>query len=146
LELRNAHRPAAQADQVEQLQKTYANWLEAGSRLGLALLVITFLVYVFDVWEPHVPIEHLPQLWSLPAHEFRAATDGPHGWEWLLLLGRGDYLTYVGVAVLALASIVCYLRIAPALAALGERLYTAIALAQIVVLVLAASGVLSGAH
>ena len=42
--------------------------------LLLALLVVTFLAYVFDVWEPHVPIEHLPQFWSLPAHEFRAAT------------------------------------------------------------------------
>jgi hypothetical protein len=146
LELKNADRPAAKADPIELLQKTYATWLEAVSRLGLALLVITFLAYVFDVWEPHVPIEHLPQFWSLPAHEFRAATGAPHGWEWLLLLGRGDYLTYVGVAVLSLASIVCYVRIAPALAARGERLYAAIALAQIVVLILAASGVVSGAH
>jgi hypothetical protein len=146
LELRKNNSPAAKADQIEMLQKTYANWLEAGARLGLALLVITFLVYVFDVWEPHVPIEHLPYLWSLPAHEFRAATGGPHGWEWLRLLGRGDFLTYLGVAVLSLATIVCYLRIAPALAARGERLYAAIALAQIVVLILAASGVVSGAH
>ncbi|MCC6211567.1 MAG: hypothetical protein IT513_11040 [Burkholderiales bacterium] len=143
----NRGQPAAgPADPVEQVQKTYADWLEAGARLGLALLVVTFLAYVFDVWEPHVPIEHLPQLWSLPAHEFRAATGGPEGWDWLRLLGRGDYLTYVGVAVLSLASIVCFLRIAPALLARGERLYAAIALAQIAVLVLAASGAITGGH
>jgi hypothetical protein len=146
MELKKDHPSAADTDQVESLHKTYAAWLEAGARLGLALLIATFMGYVFDVWEPHVPIEHLPYLWSLSAPEFRAATGGPHGWEWLLLLGRGDYLTYLGVAALSLATIACYLRIAPALAARGERLYAAIALAQIVVLVLAASGVLSGAH
>lgn len=144
--MKEARAPTAGIDRVESLQKTYAAWLEAGARLGLALLVVTFMAYVLDVWEPHVPIEHLPRLWSLPAHEFRAATGAPDGWGWLLLLGRGDYLTYLGVAVLSLTSIVCFLRIAPALAARGERLYAAIALAQIVVLALAASGVVSGGH
>lgn len=146
MELRKTDPAAARADQVERLQEAYATWLEAGARLGLSLLVVTFLAYVFDVWEPHVPIEHLPLFWSMPAHEFRAATGGPEGWEWLQLLGRGDYLTYVGVAVLSLTSIVCFLRIAPALAARGERLYSAIALAQIMVLALAASGMLTGGH
>ncbi len=138
--------PAGKTDQVELLQEAYANWLEAGARLGLALLVITFMAYVFDVWEPHVPIGHLPSLWSLPAPEFLAATGGPSGWGWLQLLGHGDYLTYLGIAVLSMATIACYLRIAPALAMRGERLYAAIAMAQIVVLALAASGILTGAH
>lgn len=146
MDLKKDHPPARNPDQVELLQNAYANWLEAGARLGLALLVITFVAYVFDVWEPHVPIEHLPSLWSLPAHEFRAATGGPTGWGWLLLLGHGDYLTYLGIAVLSMATIACYLRIAPALAMRGERLYAAIALAQIVVLALAASGILAGGH
>lgn len=139
-------RPAPVDDQVERLQLTYAAWLEAGVRLGLGVLTATFLAYVLDVWEPHVPIEHLPRLWGLPAHEFRAATGAPDGWGWLRLLGRGDYLTFLGVAVLALTSIACYLRLAPALAARGERLYAAIALLQIIVLALAASGIVSGAH
>lgn len=146
MELSKGDPPGAQADQVELLQNTYARWLEAGARLGLGLLIVTFMAYVFDTWEPHVPIEHLPYLWSLPAHEFRSATGAPGGWGWLQLLGRGDYLTYLGVAVLSLTTIACYMRIAPALAARGERLYAAIALAQIVVLVLAASGLVSGAH
>jgi hypothetical protein len=131
---------------VASLQGTYAAWLEAGSRVGLVLLVVTFLGYVFDFWEPHVPIEHLPRFWSLSAQEFRAVTGVPQGWAWLRLLGRGDYLTYIGVALLALTSIACFLRIAPALAARGERLYAAIALLQIVVLVLAASGIIGAGH
>jgi hypothetical protein len=139
-------RPERSGDQVEALQPTYAAWLEAGARLGLGVLVATFAAYVLDVWEPHVPIEHLPRLWTLSADAFRAATGAPDGWRWLRMLGRGDYLTYLGVAVLALTSIACFLRVAPALAARGERLYAAIALAQILVLVLAASGVVTGGH
>lgn len=132
------------SDAVEREQPLYAKWLAVGSQLGLGLLVVTFAAYVFDVWEPHVPIEHLPRLWSLPAHEFRSSTDGPHGWEWIALVGRGDFLTYTGVAALALTTIVCYARIVPALWTRGERLYAAIGAAQIVVLLLAATGLVSG--
>ncbi len=131
-------------DAVEREQQVYAKWLAAGSQIGFALLVVTFAAYVFDVWEPHVPIEHLPRLWTLPAHEFRSVTDGPHGWEWIALLGRGDFLTYTGIAVLALTTVACYARIVPALATGGERLYAAIAIAQILVLLAAATGVVSG--
>lgn len=133
-------------DWVASQQETYAAWLEVGSRVGLGLLVVTFAAYVFDLWEPHVPIEHLANLWSLPVAEFRMLTRAPDGWGWLALLGRGDYQTYLGIAVLASASIVSFLRIAPALAARGERLFAAIALAQIVVLALAASGLVAGGH
>jgi hypothetical protein len=137
---------ASSEDRVAAQQKAFGTWLEAGARLGLGLLVVTFAGYVFDLWEPHVPIEHLSNLWSLPVDEYRKLTGAPDGWGWLALLGRGDYQTYLGIAVLASASIVSFLRIAPALAARGERLAAAIALAQIVVLLLAASGVVAGGH
>jgi hypothetical protein len=131
-------------DRPDRGQAVYAAWLAAGSHIGLGLLVVTFLAYLLDVWEPHVPIEHLPRLWTLPAHEFRDATAGPRGWEWLSLLHRGDFLTYLGVAALGLTTIVCYLRVVPVLAGQRDRLYAAIGVAQLVVLALAASGLVSG--
>lgn len=137
---------ASTEDWVAAQHESYAAWLEVAARVGLGLLVVTFAAYVFDLWEPHVPIEHLANLWSLPVAEFRNLTRAPEGWGWLALLGRGDYQTYLGIAVLASASILSFLRIAPALAARGERLYAAIALAQIVVLALAASGLVAGGH
>jgi hypothetical protein len=131
-------------DPVRREQAVYAAWLAAGSHIGLGLLVVTFLAYILDVWEPHVPIEHLPELWTLPADEFRRAIGGPHGWEWLALLHRGDFLTYLGVAALGLTTIACYLRVVPALAGQGDRMYAAIGVLQLVVLALAASGLVSG--
>jgi hypothetical protein len=146
MELKNEDRHTPAPDGVAMQQEAYAFWLNAGARLGLALLAITFIAYVSGLAEPQVPIEKLPSLWALSAEEFRNATGGPLGWEWVALLGRGDYLTYLGIAVLGFASLTCFLRVAPALAARGERLYAAIAFAQIVVLALAASGMLSGGH
>ena len=137
--------PAPQ-DGVGAQQPVYAAWLEAGARLGLGLLVLTFASYVLDFWEPHVPIEHLPNLWTLPVHEYRQATASPAGWGWLELLARSDYQTYVGVALLSSVTIVCFVRILPALLARGERLYAWIAIAQVMVLVLAATGLVSGGH
>jgi hypothetical protein len=134
------------ADGVGALQQVYAAWLEAGARLGLGLLVLTFASYVLDVWEPHVPIEHLPNLWTLPVHEYRQATASPAGWGWLALLARSDYQTYIGVALLSSVTIACFARIVPALFARGERLYAWIAVAQIAVLMLAATGLVSGGH
>lgn len=135
-----------QPDRVAEQQETYAAWLTAGTRLGFVLLVTTFLAYVLGLPAPHVPIEHLPRLWILPAHEFRGATGAPSGWGWVALLGKGDYLTYPGIAVLGLTSLACFVRVAAALSARGERLFAAIALAQIGVILLAASGLVAGGH
>ena len=127
-------------------QEIYATWLSTGSRLALLLLLATFAIYVLEIRAPHVPIDQLPELWSLPASEFQSVTGAPLHWEWLSHLHRGDYLTYLGICVLAGTTIACYLRVLALLARQGERLYAAIAVAQVAVLVLAASGFVSGAH
>ena len=127
-------------------QKLYARWLAHGSRAGLWLLIAFFLAYVFELLEPHVPMHELPALWSHPVEHYRALTGHPAGWDWLLHLGKGDYLNLLAIAVLALVSAVCYARIVPALWAQGERLQAGIAVAQVIVLLAAASGLLVGGH
>ena len=51
-----------------------------------------------------------------------AATGAPTGWRWLGFLGKGDYLSFIGVAALASISIVCYARMIPTLPKLQARL------------------------
>jgi hypothetical protein len=121
----------------------YARWLAAGTRAALATLVATFLAYLCGFAEPLVPHPRLPALWHLPVGDFRAATGAPAGWEWLAHLGWSDYTNMIGVAMLCLVSLVCYLRM---LFWRGEALLRALALAQVLVLVAAASGRLPGAH
>ena len=56
-------------------------------------------------------------------------------------------MNFLGIAFLAGVTIVCYLRILPILFAKKDRIYALIALLEVLVLSLAASGLLSsGGH
>lgn len=69
------------------------------------------------------------------------------GWNWLKNIGKGDYMNFVGVAILAGLTILCYLAIIPTLARKKDMAYLVIAVVEVAVLVLAASGLLkTGGH
>ena len=129
---------------MDLMQATYARWLDRATRVGFVLSLAAFLVYVTGWVEPFVPLERLPELWSLPATRYAELTGAPGGWGWLALAGRADYLNLAAVALFGLVTLACYVRIVPLLFASGERLHAAIALAQIVVLAAAAAGVFTG--
>ena len=126
------------------MQATYARWLDVATRVGFLVSLAAFLVYVSGVVAPLVPLEQLPQLWSLPASRFIAVTGEPTGWGWLTLLARSDFLNLGAVALFGLVTLVCYARIVPLLFAAGERLQAWIALAQVLVLAAAAAGFFTG--
>ena len=128
---------------MTQEQQVYARWLDWGTRASLAVLIPSFLVYALGLVEPLVPLEELPLLWSLPVDRYLAATSAAHGWGWVRLLDKGDYLNYAGVAMLGLTTVVCYARLLPLLYR-HNRLHAWLALAQIFVLLAAASGLLAG--
>jgi len=133
--------PPAAAEQL-----IYARWLAAGTNVGLVLLAAAFLVYSLGIVEPHIPHEDLPVLWTLPLEEYLDAADAPLGWNWLRLVDKGDFMNFVGIGFLALVSVLCYLRIFAEFVVRRERLYAAIALGQLVVLVAAASGLVGVGH
>jgi len=126
------------------LELIYARWLDWSVRIALALLVACFAAYASGLVAPLVPHAELARLWTLPVDRFVAAAGAPTGWGWLGLVGRGDYLNFLGIALLGLITVVCYARILPVLFRSGQRLYAWLAVAQIVVLLIAASGL--GAH
>jgi hypothetical protein len=126
------------------MELIYARWLDWAVRIALGVLAASFAVYALGILQPFVPVEELARLWRLPVDRFVAATGAPTGWGWLRHLGTGDYLNLLGVAMLGLITVVCYARILPLLLKPGERLYAALAIAQILVLLIAASGL--GAH
>jgi hypothetical protein len=121
-------------------QRIYALWLDAGTRVGLFALVVGFAIYMFGVLDPHVPRQELARLWTLPVDRYVALSGAPTGWDWLRLLGKGDYLNFLGIAVFTSITIVCYARIVPTLIAQGSRLQVALAIIQVLILLAAASG------
>ncbi len=126
--------------------QVYARWLDWGTRLSLAVLVAAFLAYVFGLTPAALPLDQMPRFWRLPLERYLALSGSPTGWGWVAMLDKGEYQNLVGVALLGLVTVVCYLRVLPLLLARRERLQAAIVAAQVLVLLLAASGLLAGGH
>jgi hypothetical protein len=128
------------------MELIYARWLGWGTRVALAALLATFLAYALGLSEPLVSLQQLPARWSLPLADFLAATGAPTGWDWLRFAANGDYANHLGVAMLGAVSVVCYVRILPTLFRSRERALGVLALLQVLVLLIAASGLLAGGH
>lgn len=127
-------------------QRVYARWLDIGTRIGFIVLLASFVVLVLELVPPGVALEDLARHWHLPVDEFVRTTNAPTGWLWLGRLDEGDVLNYIGVAILAVMTIICYARVLPLFLGAHDRLFVAICVAEILVLLTAASGILGGAH
>jgi hypothetical protein len=144
--------PEALLPSEEQL--LYAKILAWGTYTGLVILVVTFTLYILGTLTPSLPIQELPNYWTLSAHEYLEAVNQQFlhrehlvtGWRWVAVLNRGDYLNFLGIAFLALVTIVCYASIVPTLVRKRDWIYSGIAVMEILILVLAASGILRVGH
>lgn len=128
-------------------QQRYATLLSWGSRSGLALLVVSFLAYVFGLMPVHVPLEQLPNLWNLPVGDYLKQTDTPTGWNWLTMIDQGDFASLVGIAWLSGCSLICLLVIIPIYARRKDKIFVMLCVLALAVQLLAASGMLrTGGH
>lgn len=132
--------------ETPQEQINYANLLVKGNKIGLGLMVVTFFVYVFGILEPHVPMDQLTVLWEGQAHHYLEEGNVPRGWGWVGLLGSGDFLNFLGIAILAGLTIVAYIPLVPAFLKKGDKIYAGICVAEILVLLVAASGLVAAGH
>ncbi|MBL8348774.1 MAG: hypothetical protein JNL87_00540 [Burkholderiaceae bacterium] len=135
-------RPALQPP--EQLR--YARVLDGASRIGLVVLVLSFAAYLSGLMGSQVPPERLPGLWIHPVGRYLELTQSPTGWGWLPLIHLGDMAGLMGIAILAGGSVACLLALLPLYAARRDRAFVAVCLAEVAVVVLAASGWLAGGH
>lgn len=129
---------------AEQLR--YARLLDWGTRIGLVVLVLTFAAYMSGLTSPHVPLEQLPALWGQPVVGYLQQTQSPLGWGWLALAQRSDFAGLVGIAILAGCSLVCLLALVPLYLRRGDRAFAALCVAEVAVVLLAASGLLTSGH
>ena len=127
---------------VPREQLICARWLELGTRGAFAFVLATFALYVLGILEPLVPVDELNRLWGMPVDRYIAATGAATGWGWLRLLGKGDYLNIFGIALFVLVAIACFARLSAAFLAEGKRLQATFALLQVIVLLVAASGLI----
>jgi hypothetical protein len=136
---------AASATQPPE-QLRYAAVLSWGARVGLWVLIVSFAVYVLGLFEAHVPPSRLPEVWEHPVGRYLELTGMPTGWDWLGLIHRGDIAGLAGIAILAGCSLPALLSLVPLFLRRDDRTFALLCLAEVAVIVFAASGWLGGGH
>lgn len=128
-------------------QIAYATILDWGMKFGLVFIIITFAVYILGILPSYIPVEDLPKYWKLNVHKYLELTGIQSGWAWIKLISKGDFLNFLSIGFLAALTIICYIRIFPIFLKKKDILYVILTLLQILILILAASGLLKvGGH
>jgi hypothetical protein len=128
-------------------QVLYAKILNIGMLIGLIGLVVAFIIYCAGILEPLIPLEKVQTYWVLSVYEYLEQSGIQAGWAWFGKLQFGDMLNFLPIAFLSLLTIVCYIAILPGLIRKKDTAYVVIAVLEIIVLTIAASGILgTGGH
>jgi hypothetical protein len=135
------------ATKATEEQLLYASILNKGMAIGLVGLIITFAIYALGILEPKIPLDEVQNYWVMPVSDYLHQSGIKAGWAWAGNLGYGDMLNFVPIAFLSGVTVICYLAILPGLMRQKDTAYVVLAIVEVVVLCVAASGVLgSGGH
>ncbi len=135
------------ASNATEEQILYANILNKGMLIGLLGLVVTFIIYASGMLSPKIPLAEVQNYWVMSVGDYLKNSGIHAGWAWLGNLGYGDMLNFLPIAFLSLLTIICYLAIIPGLLRKKDIPYVVLALIEVIVLVVAASGILgTGGH
>jgi hypothetical protein len=142
---RGVAKPKARVD-VAPEQLRYANLLLYGTWLGIAVLAVTFALYAGGIMPSYVDPSQIQNYWGMKASDYLAAANVPHGWGWLTMIKYGDFFSLIGIVLLGGLTVVGYLILLPAYLAKKDYIYSSIVVVEVLVLVLAASGILKAGH
>ena len=137
------HEPQLEAGPEQLL---YASILAKGMYVGLLMLFITFAIYAIGIMKPYIPLDEISHYWTMNVHDYLHHAKIGTGWSWLGMLNYGDFINFIGVAVLAGVTILCYLAVVPVLLKNNDKVYAVLALMEALILALAASGILAVGH
>jgi len=136
-----------QALQPSQDQIIYANLLVVGVWAGIAIMFVTYSIYLFELLPAHVDTSLIANVWNKGVGEYLEITRSPHGWGWVGLLAKGDFLNYIGFTLLGLMTLLCFIVLLRGYLRQKNWIFSIIAFLEILVLSLAASGILgTGGH
>lgn len=127
-------------------QILYAKILELGMYFGLLILFITFGLYTIGILDPYIPLDKISKYWSYNVHDYLEHAGIKAGWAWLGMIKYGDFINFIGVAMLAGVTIICYAAIVPTLLKSKDMVYAIMAVLEVIILSAAASGILAVGH
>lgn len=135
-------RPCGETPEICEIALSYSKILSLLAKLGFTFLLITFGLYIFGVLGNYIPRHQLPEYWGLPLQQYLKMTRMKTGWSWLWELHHGDFLNLLPMAFLASITVICLLPAIVRFFRNREPLQGIIAILEILVLMLAASGLL----
>ena len=124
-------------------QLRYANVLSHGVRAGFLVMIVTFVIYIFNIIPPEVPMSELVHQLQKPAEEYSADAGLPRRWGWIKLLPAGDYLNYLGIILLSGLTLLALITLLPSYIKAKNFTYVVIIGIELAVLLTAASGILN---
>ena len=128
-------------------QILYAKLLEKGMYIGLLILFITFGLYAFGIMDPYIPLNKISQYWTMNVDDYLHHANIKPGWAWAGMIKYGDFVNFIGIAILSGVTIMCYAAIVPTLMRNKDTIYVVLAILEVIVLTVAASGILgTGGH
>jgi hypothetical protein len=127
-------------------QILYAKILEWGMYLGLLILFITFALYTMGIMDPYIPMDKISEYWSMNVHDYLEHAGIKDGWGWVGMITYGDFVNFIGIAILAGVTIICYAAIVPMLLKNRDIVYAILTVLEVVILSAAASGILAVGH
>ena len=131
-------------NQIEQAQVSYATLLVWLVRVGLVGMAGLFLPYATGLVAAAVPIAEVPMYWSMDATSYGQAMGVSTGWGWVGSLADSGVLAFAGIILFPASATLAALAAAAFFVRQRIAVYPLIALAEAVVLVIAATGILAG--
>jgi hypothetical protein len=132
--------------EVPKEQLVYARILGYGTKISILVIAAAYIAYITGILPHYIEFDKIVELWGKKSHKFVEETNTPLGWEWIGLVMYGDFLNLLLLTFLSFLTIICYLAIIPVLVAKKDFIYFVIALLEVVVLLLAASGLIVAGH
>jgi hypothetical protein len=127
----------------ETIEEKYAGLLDKLVLAGVIILAAAFALYIAGVVPRMVGPETVMDYWHLSAGEFVSQTGSLTGWSWAGYLGKGDILSLASIAYLTSVTMVCFIPLLFWLIKKKDKVYFFIAVFEIIVLAVAASGVMT---
>jgi hypothetical protein len=131
---------------ADKVQLAYAAVLGKTSTIGIGIIVVGYALYVLQILPSMASPETVAAHWHLRASELHQAIQMPTGWSWISQLGYGDVLTFASLLYLASVTTICLIVLIPVLLKENDRIYAVITSLQVVILLFAAAGIVSGGH
>ncbi|MBN1929074.1 MAG: DUF1634 domain-containing protein [Chlorobiaceae bacterium] len=131
---------------ADRVQLLYARTLDLLSHAVIVSMAAGYALYLTGLLPLSIPIETVAANWHLSAADMQAVLRQPSGWNFLDTPGgvlHGDVVSYMSVILLALATLICLAVAVVIYFSEKNRLFFAIALGQLLVLAVAASGIMA---